>query len=131
MPGLHRGLLPLALLGLRLLHGRPAPVDSALDWGPYRPWAAPLVLLARQRTEEARAALAATPEPPGDHLREALWCLTAHAAVLLGEPAPAARAAAALREARDEHAGAATGMLTLGPVRRYLTAAEACAAGTR
>ncbi|MEW2343040.1 AfsR/SARP family transcriptional regulator [Streptomyces griseoaurantiacus] len=128
MPGLHRGLLPLALLGLRLLHGRPAPVDERLDWGPYRPWAAPLVLLARDRAEEARAALAATPEPPHDHLQEALWCLTAHAAVLLDAPATAARAADALREAGAEDAGAATGMLTLGPVARYLAAAEACAA---
>ncbi|MDQ0785079.1 DNA-binding SARP family transcriptional activator [Streptomyces sp. B3I8] len=128
MPGLHRGLLPLALLGLRLLHGRPAPADERLDWGPYRPWAAPLVLLARDRTEEARAALAATPEPPRDHLQEALWCLTARAAVLLDAPATAARAAHALRDARAEHAGATTGMLTLGPVERYLSAAEACAA---
>ncbi len=62
MPGLHRGLLPLALLGLRLLHGRPAPADPQLDWGPYLPWAAPLVLLARERPAEAPAALA--PSPP-------------------------------------------------------------------
>jgi DNA-binding SARP family transcriptional activator len=129
MPGLHRGLLPLALLGLRLLHGRPAPVDDRLDWGPYRPWGAPLVLLARDRAQEARAALAATPEPPHDHLQEALWCLTARAAVLLDAPATAARAAHALRDARTEHAGAAAGMLTLGPVERYLAAAEACGKG--
>ncbi|SQE00466.1 Transcriptional regulator, SARP family [Parafrankia sp. Ea1.12] len=119
MPGLHRGLLPLALLGLRLLHDRPAPIDPRLDWGPYTPWAAPLVLLAQDRREQARAALAATPEPPHDHLQEALWCLTAHAAAQLGEHAIAGRAAAALRPARTEHAGAASGMLTLGPVARY------------
>lgn len=41
MPGLRRGLFPLALLGLRLLHDRPAPTDPHLDWGPYRPWARP------------------------------------------------------------------------------------------
>ncbi|KES07927.1 hypothetical protein BU52_05730 [Streptomyces toyocaensis] len=39
-----------------------------------------------------------------------------------------ARAAAALRGARAEHAGAASGMLTLGPVARYLAEAQACAA---
>ncbi|GHF37457.1 SARP family transcriptional regulator [Kitasatospora xanthocidica] len=128
MPGLHRGLFPLALLGLRLLHDRPAPTDPRLDWGPYLPWARPLVLLAQDRADEARTALAALPEPPHDHLQEALWCLTARAAVRLGEPAVAARAAAALSGARAEHAGAASGMLTLGPVAGYLTEAQDCAA---
>ena len=79
MPGLHHGLLPLALLGLRLMHNRPAPTDSQLDWGPYLPWATPLVLLSQGRLEDASTALAATPEQPHDHLQEALWCLTAHA----------------------------------------------------
>ncbi|MEU8697761.1 BTAD domain-containing putative transcriptional regulator [Streptomyces sp. NPDC048680] len=126
MPGLHRGLLPLALLGLRLLHDRPAPTGPHLDWGPYLPWVTPLVLLAQDRVEEARTALTAVREPPGDHMQEALWCLTAHAAAGLDEPGIAARAATVLRDARDEHAGAASGMLTLGPVRRYLIEAEAC-----
>ncbi|MCI4041394.1 BTAD domain-containing putative transcriptional regulator [Streptomyces sp. TRM75563] len=127
MPGLHRGLFALALLGLRLLHGRPAPTDPALDWGPYHPWTRPLVLLARHRDEEARTALRMTPAPPLDHMQEALWCLTAHAAVHLGERPVAARAATALRAARSEDAGGASGMLTLGPVTRYLAEAEACA----
>ncbi|MFE3865068.1 BTAD domain-containing putative transcriptional regulator [Streptomyces goshikiensis] len=127
MPGLHRGLFPLALLGLRLLHDRPAPTDPHLDWGPYRPWTRSLVLLAQDRIEEARATLAAVPEPPRDHMQEAMWCLTARAAVRLDERGIAARAAAALRDARAEHAGAASGMLTLGPVARYLAEAEACA----
>ncbi|CAL9328331.1 BTAD domain-containing putative transcriptional regulator [Streptomyces sp. enrichment culture] len=127
MPGLHRGLFALALLGLRLLHGRPAPTDPALDWGPYLPWTRPVVLLARDRGEEARTALTTVPEPPLDHMQEALWCLTAHAAARLGERPVAARAAAALRAARAEDAGGASGMLTLGPVTRYLAEAEACA----
>ncbi|MGY1584676.1 BTAD domain-containing putative transcriptional regulator [Streptomyces sp. MN13] len=127
MPGLHRGLFALALTGLRLLHERPAPTDPALDWGPYHPWTRPLVLLARNRDEEARTALAMTPTPPLDHMQETLWCLTAHAAARLGESSVAARAATALRPARLEHAGGASGMLTLGPVARYLAEAEACA----
>ena len=131
MPGLHRGLFPLALLGLRLLHGRPAPTDPQLDWGPNLPWVAPLLLLAEGRAPEARDALAAAPAPPHDHLQEALWCLTAYAAARLGEREIAARAANALRHAADEDAGAASGMLTLGPVRRYLAEAEACADGGR
>ena len=130
MPGLHRGLLPLALLGLRLLHDRPAPTDPQLDWGPNRPWTTPLVLLAQGWQDDARAALAAAPEPPRDHLQEALWCLTAHAAALLDEREIAARATRALCDAHAEDAGAASGMLTLGPVQRYLTEAEACAART-
>ncbi|WP_329013695.1 AfsR/SARP family transcriptional regulator [Streptomyces sp. NBC_00690] len=127
MPGLHRGLFALALMGLRLLHDRPAPTDPALDWGPYLPWTRPLVLLARHQDEEARNALTMTPDPPLDHMQEALWCLTAHAAARLDERPVAARAATALRAARTEHAGGASGMLTLGPVARYLAEAEACA----
>ncbi|MFG3229758.1 BTAD domain-containing putative transcriptional regulator [Kitasatospora sp. NPDC048194] len=130
MPGLHRGLFPLALLGLRLLHDRPAPTDPHLDWGPYRPWARPHVLLAQGRVEEARTALAAVPEPAHDHLQEAMWCLTARAAVRLGERDIAAHAASCLRDAGPEHAGAASGMLTLGPVARYLAEARACVAET-
>jgi hypothetical protein len=130
MPGLHRGLFPLALLGLRLMHDRAAPGDPHLDWGPYRPWTHPHVLLAQGKREEARLALAAAPEPPRDHMQEAMWCLAAHAAVLLGERGVVAAAEEALRDAAAEHAGAASGMLTLGPVARYLAEAAACA-GTR
>ncbi|WP_410672462.1 BTAD domain-containing putative transcriptional regulator [Amycolatopsis sp. cmx-4-68] len=125
MPGLHRGLFPLALLGLRLMHDRAAPGDPHLDWGPYRPWTQPHVLLAQGKPAEARAALAAAPEPPRDHLQEAMWCLTAHAAVRLGERGIAAAAGEALRDAAAEHAGAASGLLTLGPVTRYLAEATA------
>ncbi len=124
MPGLHRGLLPLALLGLRLLHGKPAPADPRLDWGPYRPWTEPLLLLDQGREAQARSALTAAPAPPPDHMQEALWCLTARAAVRLGDRDTAARAATALRDARTEHAGAASGLLTLGPVATYLEEAE-------
>ncbi len=86
-----------------------------------------MLLLAQNRAEEARTALTMTPEPPPDHMQEALWCLTAHAAARLGERPVAARAATVLRAARTEHAGGASGMLTLGPVARYLAEAEACA----
>jgi hypothetical protein len=66
------------------------------------------------------------PEPRLDHMQEALWCLTAHAAGL-GERRIAARAATALDAARVFGAGGASGMLTLGPVARYLAEAEVCA----
>ncbi|HEY3472078.1 MAG TPA: BTAD domain-containing putative transcriptional regulator [Amycolatopsis sp.] len=127
MPGLHRGLFPLALLGLRLLHDRPAPTDRHLDWGPYLPWTRPHMLLAQGRDEDARTALAAAPEPPPDHMQEAMWCLTADAAVRLDEREAAARATAVLRDAQAEEAGATSGMLTLGPVARYLANAATLA----
>ncbi|MGH3376048.1 MAG: SARP family transcriptional regulator, partial [Actinoallomurus sp.] len=122
MPGLTRGLPSLALLCLRLRHGRP--IAERTDWGPYEPWARPLVLLAEDRRREAAAALRRTPEPPRDLLFEALWCLTARAAVAVGDRETMERAHAALTPAADELAGAGSGLLTLGPVRDHLTDLE-------
>ena len=71
MPGLERGLIPLALLTLNVHEG---------DFGPYEPWARPHVLLARGDRGRAAAAVRAVPDPPADLLMEALWGLTAIAA---------------------------------------------------
>ncbi|KAB8188118.1 AfsR/SARP family transcriptional regulator [Microbispora catharanthi] len=120
MPGMERGLLPLALLCLRLRHGQPPPDVEHADWGPYAPWARPLVLLARDRRAEAAAALRALPEPPHDLLTEALWCLAARAARTLGDRTTMERAHAALLPAAGELAGAGSGVLTLGPVAAHL-----------
>ncbi|MFJ4628847.1 BTAD domain-containing putative transcriptional regulator [Streptomyces sp. NPDC088847] len=120
MPGLEHGLLPLALLCLRLRHGRPAQTDEHLDWGPYEPWARPLVLLAQDRPADARTALDALPDPPRDLLFEALWCLTARAALALDDRETMKRAHAELAPAAAELAGAGSGLLTLGPVARHL-----------
>jgi DNA-binding SARP family transcriptional activator len=119
MPGLANGLLPLALLALRVRLGRPAATDD-LDWGPYEPWARPLVLLALDRRPDAAAALRELPEPPHDHLREALWCLAGRAAIDLGDREIVRRAYDALLPAASERAGAGSGLFTLGPVYRYL-----------
>ncbi|MCM4080329.1 AfsR/SARP family transcriptional regulator [Paractinoplanes hotanensis] len=108
MPGLEHGLLALALLCL----GEP---DHTLDYGSYRPWAQPHVLLAQGRTEEARDALRTVPDPPADLLAEALWCLTNRAAEALGQPETAARARAALLPAAGQIA-AGSGVLSAGPV---------------
>ncbi|MEV5704027.1 BTAD domain-containing putative transcriptional regulator [Actinoallomurus sp. NPDC052274] len=121
MPGLERGLPPLALLCLRVRHGLPARPDEPADWGPYEPWVRPLLLLAEDRREAAAAALRAVPDPPRDLLLEALWCLTARAAVALGDRPVMERAYAALSPAAAELAGAGSGLLTVGPVARHLT----------
>ncbi|MFG1827216.1 BTAD domain-containing putative transcriptional regulator [Microbispora bryophytorum] len=120
MPGMEHGLLPLALLCLRLRHGQHPPDVEPSDWGPYAPWARPAVLLARGRRAEAAAALRALPEPPRDLLTEALWCLAARAALTLGDRTTMERAHAALLPAAGELAGAGSGVLTLGPVAAHL-----------
>ncbi|WP_405594811.1 BTAD domain-containing putative transcriptional regulator [Streptomyces sp. NBC_01092] len=120
MPGLAHGLLPLALLCLRVRHDLPLDFDDDTDWGPYAPWAHPLLLLGQGRRAEAADALHTTPEPPRDLLQEALWCLTARAAVALGDRRIMALSHAALVPAAHELAGAGSGLLTLGPVAGYL-----------
>lgn len=120
MPGLERGWVALALLCLRLSHGLPAQTDPDTDWGPYAPWARPLVLLALGRRERAADALRQAPEPPADLLREALWCLLARAAVTLGDRPVMLRARAELTFAASELGGAGSGFLSCGPVAGYL-----------
>ncbi|MER6710579.1 AfsR/SARP family transcriptional regulator [Streptomyces sp. NPDC000877] len=124
MPGVEAGALPLALLSLRLRHGRPAPTDPTLDWGPHRPWARPLVDLARGNVTAARHAAATLPEPPADHLYDALWAVTAHTAIQLQDGPLAARAHDALSPLRGEVAGGTTAMITFGPVDDILAALE-------
>ncbi|MEU8382696.1 BTAD domain-containing putative transcriptional regulator [Streptosporangium sp. NPDC048865] len=122
MPGLEHGLPPLALLCLRLRYALPAPTGEHVDWGPYEPWARPLVLLARDRPAEAAAALREVPEPPRDLLFEALWCLAARAAIAVGDGEVMRRAREELTPAASELAGAGSGLLTLGPVSGHLDA---------
>ncbi|WP_374199599.1 BTAD domain-containing putative transcriptional regulator [Glycomyces sp. YM15] len=122
MPGVQRGLLPLALLCLRLQHGRPLRFADDTDWGPYEVWAQPLLLLDRGRREEAATALRRTPQPPGDLLTEAMWVLTGRAAIALGDNAMMTATRTALAPASGELAGAGSGMLTAGPVAELLDA---------
>ncbi|MEU4428117.1 BTAD domain-containing putative transcriptional regulator [Actinoplanes sp. NPDC024001] len=130
--GMEPGLLPLALLALRLGVPGPDPGDLArhhdewarTDWGPHEPWVRPLVLLAGGRRAEAAAALRALPASPHDLLREARACLTARAALLLDDREVMRRAHAELLPAADELA-AGTGVFSLGPVAAHLRAMEA------
>ncbi|WP_434600660.1 BTAD domain-containing putative transcriptional regulator [Streptomyces sp. A5-4] len=120
MPGLERGLLPLALLCLRVQNGLPALADERTDWGPHEPWAMPLVLLARGSRAEAVMRLRGLPDPPPGLLFEAQWCLTAQAAIAVSDRATMERAVSALSPAAAELGGAASGLLTVGPVSRHL-----------
>jgi DNA-binding SARP family transcriptional activator len=129
MPGVEHGLLALARLCLRVWRREPAGFPDETDWGPYQAWARPWRLLARGQADlsvrtAAREALRRCPAPPPGLLTEALWCLTARAAVTLADRAVAATARSALLPAAGEIAGAASGMLTAGPVSEYLTELE-------
>ncbi|MEU4552381.1 BTAD domain-containing putative transcriptional regulator [Micromonospora violae] len=138
MPGLTQGLLPLALLGLRLadtigaqqpttglagagsIVGGPGAEDWAeLDWGPHEPWVRPLLLLAADDRDAAAAALRAVPEGPHDLLREVRLCLVGRAARALDDRATMTRVHADLLPAADEMA-AGSGVLTVGPVAGHL-----------
>jgi DNA-binding SARP family transcriptional activator len=120
MPGVEQGLLPLALLCLRIQRGGRPAADEEADWGPYAPWVRPLTLLAAGRREEAEVAARAVPESPRDLLYEARICLRALAAVGLGDRPAMERCYARLRPAAGELAGAGSGLLTLGPVALHL-----------
>jgi DNA-binding SARP family transcriptional activator len=145
MPGLADGLLPLAVLAVRVWHGLPADSGSAdgraahgeaaaardagtdgaargrSRWGPYEPWARPHLLLARGADAEAAAAVRRIPDPPPGLLAEVLWILAGRAAIAVGDRRVAERARAALTPAAGE-VSAGSGVLTAGPVRDHLEA---------
>ncbi|MEU7944854.1 BTAD domain-containing putative transcriptional regulator [Micromonospora taraxaci] len=132
MPGLTRGLLPLALLGLRLAEsvddgtdGLDQPLPglgwAGTDWGPHEPWVRPLLLLADGDRDAAAAAVRALPEGPHDLLREVRLCLVGRAARALGDRATMERVHAELLPAAEELA-AGSGVLTVGPVAGHLAA---------
>ncbi|WP_052373725.1 BTAD domain-containing putative transcriptional regulator [Nocardia otitidiscaviarum] len=120
MPGLRHGLLPLALLCVRLRHDLPLDTDPGQDFGPHEPWVRPLLLLGQHREDAARSALHAAPAPPPDLLLELRLCLLARAARDLGEHTLLATLRDRLAPAAGELAGAGTGLLTLGPVANFL-----------
>ncbi len=125
MPGLEPGILPLAILCLRVERGSPLSFPAGTEWGPYEPWVRPLLLLDAGRRAEAAAALRLAPGPPPGQLLEATWCVLARAAIQLGDESMMRRARAALAPASREIAGAGSGMLTVGPVARWLSELDA------
>jgi DNA-binding SARP family transcriptional activator len=114
MPGVERGLLPLALFSL----DRQA--DPAADWGPYRPWIEPFLLLDNGDSSAARDALHAAPEPPADLIYEFLTCLQITAARTLDDQPLLSELRQRVAPASGELAGAGSGLVTIGPVAQYL-----------
>ncbi|QBI54343.1 Transcriptional regulatory protein EmbR [Streptomonospora litoralis] len=114
MPGLQEGIVPLALLCLRLQTGRPAAAEEGADWGPYAPWAAALI------RAEGSSRADVPPQAPVGLLDEALTCLRAHAAMAAGDREAMRHCYEHLLPAADELAGAGSGLLTLGPVAHCL-----------
>ncbi|MEU3254525.1 AfsR/SARP family transcriptional regulator [Streptomyces sp. NPDC006997] len=110
MPGVERGLLPLALSCLRLGRGVEPEVDLGEDWGPYRPWAEAL----------AGGGAEGLPEPAPGLMYEALCCVQVAAAGRVGDRRALREAQGRLRPAAGQLAGAGSGMVTLGPVDGWL-----------
>ncbi|MFC9436435.1 BTAD domain-containing putative transcriptional regulator [Nocardia sp. NPDC057030] len=119
MPGVEQGLLPLALLCLRLQHGMPLE-DATTNWGPYEPWVRPIILSAKGLRDEAAAALHAVPDSPRDLLLELRTCLRARAALTLGDEPAVRHCYDQLLPAATELAGAGSGLISLEPVAHYL-----------
>ncbi|MFD6397756.1 BTAD domain-containing putative transcriptional regulator [Nocardia sp. NPDC060249] len=127
MPGLDRGLLPLAHLSLALRQhetGVIAAIDPRTDWGPYESWVEPTLLVARGELDRARAALRTLISPPRDLLFEALWAIVAHAAIAVGDRETMHRARTQLAPAAAETT-AQSGLLSVGPVSTYLDEIDA------
>ncbi|MFE1594102.1 BTAD domain-containing putative transcriptional regulator [Nocardia sp. NPDC058705] len=126
MPGLERGLLPLAQLSLYLRHhdtGRIAAIAPDTDWGPYTSWVTPTLLVARGEFDDARKALHNIASPPRDLLFEALWAIVAQAAIAVDDVEIMQRARTQLSPAAAE-TSAQSGFLSVGPVRAHLDAIE-------
>ncbi|OKJ51754.1 AfsR/SARP family transcriptional regulator [Streptomyces sp. CB02115] len=126
MPGLTQGAAALvALVPVMRGDSLPRPGDfDGLDAGPYRPWLTPLLLAASGDSERARQALSTVPRPPHDLLQEALWCVLARAAASVGHLPVLRRAREELSAAEAEFVGAGSGLVSFGPVRRHLAAAD-------
>ncbi|MEV6225680.1 BTAD domain-containing putative transcriptional regulator [Nocardia fluminea] len=127
MPGLERGLLPLARLSLALRQHETAgiaAIDPETDWGPYRSWVEPTLLVARGELDGAREALRILASPPRDLLFEALWAMVASAATAVGDRETMRRARTQLAPAAAETT-AQSGLLHVGPVRTYLDEIDA------
>lgn len=123
MPGFRDGLSGLAELTRAVRTGTELP-DSR--FGPYEPWARPLLLARQGRREEAAAALDAVPDPPDDLMLEVAWFLTGLAAVESGHDLAARRAYDALLPAAGERAGG-SGAIDLGPIAPLLDRLRAAA----
>ncbi|MEB7504979.1 AfsR/SARP family transcriptional regulator [Arthrobacter koreensis] len=118
MPGFRAGLPALAELTGAVRKGSDLPDGN---FGPYEPWARPLLLVRAGRMEEARSALGCLPDPPSDLMLEVSWFLAGLAALETGHREAGLRAYRALLPAAAERA-AGSGAVDSGPVRPLLDA---------
>lgn len=116
MPGFRIGLRELAGLTTAVRNGTTLP-DT--DFGPYNPWAQPLVMARNNQHEDAFEALDTVPDPPHDLMSEVCWYLTGLAAVVTGHRHAARRAHDALLPAASERASG-SGAIDLGPISPLL-----------
>jgi hypothetical protein len=122
MSGMDEGILPFALLCQALRLGGPVTAFAMSDFGVFEPWARPLVTTgAPPRGRQDSEIAAAIPDSPRDLLYEVRTCLHALIAIRAGDRELRERLYAALLPARDELAGAGSGLLTLDPVAHYLS----------
>ncbi|MFJ6080008.1 BTAD domain-containing putative transcriptional regulator [Streptomyces sp. NPDC092369] len=126
MPGLAQGAPALvALVPYMRGSNLPGPGDfPELEAGPYEPWLRPLLLAGAGAGEQARMALDEAPRPPHDLLQEAMWCVLARAAGAVGHQRILRRAREELTPAVGELAGAASGLVSFGPVQHHLHAID-------
>ncbi|MFI6575341.1 BTAD domain-containing putative transcriptional regulator [Nocardiopsis sp. NPDC050513] len=137
MRGMERGLMPFALLCLRVQSGGGGDADGSGGrgsrgvwradcrggtdlggFGPFESWARALDLA--RKGERAAAAEALATDSPPDLLFEAREALAALVALRTGDRTAMERSYGRLLPAAGELAGAQSGLLTLGPVAAYL-----------
>ena len=117
MPGFRTGLTELAELTVAVRTSTPLPDQQ---YGPYEPWARPLLLARAGQLTEARAALATLPDPPHDLMLEVSWFLTGLAAIDLDDQSAARRSYDALLPAAGERASG-SGAIDLGAISPLLS----------
>ncbi|WP_425558085.1 BTAD domain-containing putative transcriptional regulator [Cryptosporangium japonicum] len=112
--GLDRGIAPFARFCEAVRRGGPLAGFASDDFGAFEPWVRPLL------GGPDAGGTSEVPESPRDLLFEARTCLHALHALRTGDRERRDALYDVLLPARDELAGAGSGMLTLAPVAHYL-----------
>ncbi|MFG1927110.1 BTAD domain-containing putative transcriptional regulator [Cryptosporangium sp. NPDC048952] len=125
MSGMDRGIAPFARFCEASRRGEPLAPFAGEDFGSFTPWTRPFLHADLAPAPDAAgpgsAEAAEVPESPRDLLYEARTCLHALVALRGRDRELMERLYDALLPARDELAGAGSGLLTLHPVAHYLS----------